>query len=414
MEKIAICSPGFKPVPAVRGGAVEQLTTYILMENEKKHDYEIDVYTCSDELLSNMKFKYTHIVQVDDKQKKIFFRIFYAMLNRIYLLFGIQEKKTYIESAIIKSCLKQKYKLILVENNMNVFNGISFRDRNTDMYFHLHNDIDCGDFGKTKNKTINVVNRAKKVIAASDFVKERVEKVTGACNVITIHNCLDEDIFNKDFSENELESLKSLSSVGKESLVILFVGRMDLYKGALELVEAVNLLPANLKIECVIIGANWFGSKEEREYQEHVKELAKQHPERYHFIKYVEYEQMPKMYALSDIIVIPSRCEEVFGMVALEAMYMGKPVVASKRGALYEVLGDGCALFVDEMDFVNDLKKKILCLCEDENMRKKMGEAGKERARQFFCGKEEYYECIRKTITPENLQETSYEKSSIN
>ena len=46
--KLAIISPGFVPVPAVKGGAVEQLIEYIVTANELYHKYDIDLYTVDD------------------------------------------------------------------------------------------------------------------------------------------------------------------------------------------------------------------------------------------------------------------------------------------------------------------------------------------------------------------------------
>lgn len=43
--KLAIISPNILPVPALDGGAVEELTTYIIEENEESHRYDIDLYT---------------------------------------------------------------------------------------------------------------------------------------------------------------------------------------------------------------------------------------------------------------------------------------------------------------------------------------------------------------------------------
>ena len=56
--KLAISAPNVLPVPALDGGAVEELTTYIIEENEQKHLYDIDLYTIDNcNRLSNFKFK---------------------------------------------------------------------------------------------------------------------------------------------------------------------------------------------------------------------------------------------------------------------------------------------------------------------------------------------------------------------
>ena len=62
--KVAIVSTMNLPTPAVRGGAVETLTTYIVEENEKKQKLDIDLYTMYDYKIDVDKYKNTKIIQI--------------------------------------------------------------------------------------------------------------------------------------------------------------------------------------------------------------------------------------------------------------------------------------------------------------------------------------------------------------
>src|SRR5262249_41213128 len=73
--------------------------------------------------------------------------------------------------------------------------------------------------------------------------------------------------------------------------------------------------------------------------------------------------------AASELVVIPSRCEP-FGMVALEAMALGKPVVASRVGGLPEILEGADALLVDPDE------PTILANAIDAALEKVSGDAG--------------------------------------
>ena len=57
IKKLAIITPGFVPVPAVKGGAIEQLIEYFIDGNEIVHKYDIDLFTINDNLLDNKIYK---------------------------------------------------------------------------------------------------------------------------------------------------------------------------------------------------------------------------------------------------------------------------------------------------------------------------------------------------------------------
>lgn len=83
--RLAIFAPNVLPVPALEGGAVEKLTTYIIEGNEKEHKYDIDLYTIdNDGRLSNFNYKYTHIISI--KYKKIRLREKVAKLLNRFLI----------------------------------------------------------------------------------------------------------------------------------------------------------------------------------------------------------------------------------------------------------------------------------------------------------------------------------------
>jgi glycosyltransferase involved in cell wall biosynthesis len=94
----------------------------------------------------------------------------------------------------------------------------------------------------------------------------------------------------------------------------------------------------------------------------------------------VPHEQLPGLYASSDVFVYPSFLEG-FGFPPLEAMAVGTPVVASNASCLPEVLGDG-ALLVDPKDKAG-FARAVETLLEDASTRKHMIDAGRSRARMF-------------------------------
>ncbi|HUV94696.1 MAG TPA: glycosyltransferase family 4 protein [Anaerolineae bacterium] len=102
-----------------------------------------------------------------------------------------------------------------------------------------------------------------------------------------------------------------------------------------------------------------------------------------HFAGFVPEEEKVAWYNLADIFVFPSRLEG-FGLAAAEAMACGKSVVASRAGALPEVVADSETGILCDPDDPADFARAILRLLEDPSLAEKMGKAGLARAKRLF------------------------------
>jgi glycosyltransferase involved in cell wall biosynthesis len=137
---------------------------------------------------------------------------------------------------------------------------------------------------------------------------------------------------------------------------VLYAGRLSPEKGVLELVSAANGLPL------VVVGDG---------------PLRRQVPGALGFLPP---EQLRERYARAAVVACPSR-REGFGVVAAEAMAHGRPVVASAVGGLLDLVVDGeTGLLVPPGD-VEALRAALERLLGDSPLRRRLGEAAKERAR---------------------------------
>jgi glycosyltransferase involved in cell wall biosynthesis len=106
--------------------------------------------------------------------------------------------------------------------------------------------------------------------------------------------------------------------------------------------------------------------------------------DRVRFLGPVRYADMAAHYASADVVVLPSVCQEAFGLPAVEAAASGVPVVATRSGGLPEVVVDGeTGLVVDRGD-ARAIAAALLLLLGDEPRRRALGEAGRRRAEQRF------------------------------
>ncbi|MFC1919281.1 glycosyltransferase [Chloroflexota bacterium] len=116
-----------------------------------------------------------------------------------------------------------------------------------------------------------------------------------------------------------------------ESKIVLYVGRMDPLKGIDILINAISLIPQGHRPKCLIVGGNAQDDGHVGEFRSMAEDLKV--AQQIEFMGPVEHETVPLFYNAADICVVPSHYES-FGLVALESLACGTPVVASQVGGL--------------------------------------------------------------------------------
>ena len=140
---------------------------------------------------------------------------------------------------------------------------------------------------------------------------------------------------------------------------VLFAGRLSPEKGVLELVEAANGIPL------VVVGDG---------------PLREQVPGARGF---VAHDELLRLYGRAAVVAVPSY-REGFGVVCAEAMAHARPVVASAVGGLLDLVADGeTGIHVPAGD-VPALRAALERLLGDPELRRRFGEAGRERVRERF------------------------------
>ncbi|MGD9657704.1 MAG: glycosyltransferase family 4 protein [Methylocystis sp.] len=91
-----------------------------------------------------------------------------------------------------------------------------------------------------------------------------------------------------------------------------------------------------------------------------------------------------KIYSLIDVCVIPSHVDESFGLTALESAFFGLPAVATRKGALPEIVVDGVTGFLVDARSPAQLADRLDQLLASPELRRQMGAAARERATRHF------------------------------
>jgi hypothetical protein len=170
-----------------------------------------------------------------------------------------------------------------------------------------------------------------------------------------------------------------------EQIVFLFVGRLEPRKGIQFLLQAIPQVVAVLpKARFVIVGRDVGMPLTRCSYRSYFEEIANAAAlAATQFTGFVERAELERLYSECDVFVAPSLYES-FGLVHLEAMSYGKPVVAFRSGATPEIVSDQETGLLVEPGNVAALASALIRLGQDRELRKQMGMRGTLVARNHF------------------------------
>jgi len=217
--------------------------------------------------------------------------------------------------------------------------------------------------------TIMLKRRARKLhgkIVVSKPAMEFASKyVSGYYNIIP------NGINLERFSSN----LSPIDRFSDGKLNILFVGRLESRKGLNYLLKAYRRVKQEVSnSRLIIVGP---GTRLRRKYE---KEVRRNDLRDVVFVGYVDSDELPRYYKTADIFCSPATGRESFGIVLLEAMAMGKPIIASNIEGYASVMTHGAeGLLVPPKD-KERLAQALISLMNDESLRQQMGARGKLKA----------------------------------
>jgi glycosyltransferase involved in cell wall biosynthesis len=210
----------------------------------------------------------------------------------------------------------------------------------------------------SKNIFQKICDKSNLIIVPSEYFKKELELInSGYRSKIFIFPSggIDTSIFDKNvnsFPRNKVPR-------------IIYCSRFDKNKGWDNFIEAVNILLNEWNIDCqaVMIG---FGYESNDVRQLINKRKLKK---KFSICENISQVSIQAIYSSSDVFVFPTRLPESLGLVALEAMSCGLPVIGSKIGALSEYIIDGYSGYLFEDGNIYSLAQKLknyLCLCDEE------------------------------------------------
>lgn len=213
------------------------------------------------------------------------------------------------------------------------------------------------------------LKHAQQIIAVTPYVKKTVEPY---CNSY-IH------IIPVGLSDEYFE-IKNKEKKGR----LLFVGGIEPRKGLMSLLRAIKIL----KEKGCTVDLHIVGRVRKKEYFERLNQYIIENGlrENIKFEGFLSKDELKNEYAECSVFVLPSK-EESQGLVLVEAMAAGKPIVATNVGGIPYVVDEGKNGFIVNYGESEDIAKSILQLLEDDDLRLEMGKNGKRKAMSFTLDK---------------------------
>jgi len=170
-------------------------------------------------------------------------------------------------------------------------------------------------------------------------------------------------------------------------LNILFVGRLEKRKGLDYLLEAYQQIKPEIPDARLIVvgpGVRLRKKYERRVRRDGLKDVV--------FVGYAPYRDLPRYYKTADIVCCPAIGWESFGIVLLEAMAVGKPIVASNIEGYASVVNHGTEGLLVPPKNTEKLAQALISLMTDESLRQQMGAKGRLKAVEYD------WECVAQRV----------------
>ena len=372
--RILLVPPPELPVPAVQGGAVETLVTHLIRENERRGCLDLLCASIPDPAAAEQAkaLRHTRMLYVARPRGA---RCYWPLVF-IERCFGIAAPyDPWYQKVQLSLALElPPPDLIVAEGgNLTQCSAISRMFGRGRCLAHLHGQTAC-------SHTMDDIYGG--VLALSEFIRDDYLKTSSLDrqHAYILHNCIDTARFTPGAPD---AALRASLGFAPEDFVVLFCGRLEPDKGIHKLLEAMAAVD-DARCKLLIVGSPFFGRTQSSPFLRKLEQQAHALGDRVRFTGYVPNENLPDYYRLADLVCVPTLVEEAAGLVAVEAMGCGRPVLATRSGGMPEYLQGSQAILVDRgPELAAQLSWAIRMLHEHPDLCAQMGAAGARAAQRF-------------------------------
>ena len=351
--KIAVLTSGILPVPAVLGGAVENLIDYYLEYNNQHQLHDITVYSNTPpRSASIVETPNTHYHYIDTISW--WGRLKRHLYVRTHTVGYYNAYFEYFFHQALKDIAKKEYDVIILENRPGYAIPVS-KVSKAKIIIHLHNDL----LNKNSKDAKEICKVCDKVITVSNYIKSRVETIGAEIPIETVYNGIDLERFYHATPIN-----RKTFGFKEHDFIVVYSGRLIKEKGIEELIDAFIQLKDYPSIKLLILGGSFYGISQNNPFLDTLKKKCETIKNQIVFTGFIPYEQLPNYLKVGDVAVVPSMWEEPFGLTCVEAMAAGLPLITTNTGGIPEICKNAVHV-IDKKEINNLLYLQILSLYKD-------------------------------------------------
>jgi len=224
------------------------------------------------------------------------------------------------------------------------------------------------------------------IISVSHFIKQELVGIgISHRNITTVHHGIDHKIYHPKIKPNPI--YKKYPQL-KKRRVIFHPARMGLAKGCDVSVKALRILKRRFPDVILVLAGtkniiDW-GATQDKDIA-YIVELVDFFKLRDNvLIDVYPLEDMPRLYAASEVCVYPSSSPEPFGLTILESMSSMKPIIVTRTGGMPEIVHDDINGYVISPKDFNELAYRLTLLLADENLRDRLAITGRQMVEENF------------------------------
>ncbi len=283
----------------------------------------------------------------------------------------------------IKKIIKEE-NIHLVHANgtgAHLFGGLAARLCNIPNLYHIHDQLEWSWNLQGALNKLALLIPSSQAIAVSQYAEKSLRRnFFSPTNLRVIHNALTEGAYS---ASADIERTKIELGWKNDSPLIVWCGRLQRWKGTHVFIKSaatvIQQIPA---ARFLIVGGSLFGIESDYEKELHVLVKEFKLEDEVRFTGHIK--NVGRYLAAADLVVHSSIEPEPFGMVILEAMALGKPVIASNLGGPVEIVEPHQTGLLVEPNNHPALAEAMIHLLNDEERRVDMGNAGRRRAEKDF------------------------------